>query len=205
MLAPKLDGNIVGVIHEALLEGRQIRARYHSRKRGGEARAMELHPLGLVHRDAVAYLVATAGDYEDPRLYPLHRFSQASISEKAAKAVPGFDLDRFIDHGELGYRFGDEDIDVELLFEKEASHAIEEAPLTAAQTLTRQADGSVLVKARVPDTQVLRAWILGFGPQVEVLRPRTLRMAISSELTAAAARYAVTRARRQDTKSRGDS
>lgn len=193
MIAPKVDGNIAGVVHEALLEGKTVQAKYRSKKNSSAPDAgkeMELHPLGLVHRDGGHYLVATAFDYRDPRLYPLHRFADAKMGDKKAKALPGFDLDKFIAQGELGYRISKDDIDLELAFDKEAGGALEESPLASDQTLTRTPEGRVIVKARLPDTQVLRSWILGFGSKVEVKKPKSLRAAIRETHEAAAKQYA---------------
>ena len=40
---------------------------------------------------------------------------------------------------------------------------------------TEQSDGRILVEATVADTSQLRWWLLGFGSQVEVLEPISLR------------------------------
>jgi predicted DNA-binding transcriptional regulator YafY len=190
LLRPRVDGEVLGVVHEALLEDRQIEARYRSVSKN-EGKEMTLHPLGLVYRDSVAYLVATAFDkYNDPRIYPLHRFESARLSEhKAKEPPPGFSLDSYVARGELGFRHAD-DVALELLFDERAARVLEETPLHQAQKITRRDDGFVLIEAHVPDTQVLRSWILGFGPSVEVLGPPSVRQAVAAAHRAAAARYA---------------
>src|SRR5688572_17862797 len=87
LIPPKIDGAIVGVIHEALLEGKQIEAMYRGKK-SAEPAEMTLHPLGLVYRDALAYLVATAWDYDDVRVYPFQRFTSAKLLDAPAKTKP---------------------------------------------------------------------------------------------------------------------
>ena len=47
--------------------------------------------------------------------------------------------------------------------------------LSARQTLRYCPDGRVRVTATVRDTLQLRWWLLGFGEQVEVIGPETLR------------------------------
>ncbi|MBI1948582.1 MAG: WYL domain-containing protein [Deltaproteobacteria bacterium] len=185
---PKVDGAIVGVVHEALLEGRQIRARYQARE-SDHAKEMTLNPLGLVYRDSVAYLVATVPKFTDPRLFPLHRFHDAVMLETRAFAVGGFDLDEYIAAGEIGFRIGDRDIRVELRFTDGAGRAVEETPLHPQQTVLHSAAGTIVVRATVPDTRVLRSWILGFGPHVEVIAPRSLRRAVADAHAAAATTY----------------
>lgn len=187
LLPPKVDGAVVSAVHEALLEGRQLKARY-KKPSADEPREMILHPLGLAYRDWSGSLVATAWDFEDPRPYPLHRFASADVLPAKAAARPDFDLDGFIAKGELSYRVG-ADIDVALLFDEGPGLLLQESPLAADQRVTVQGDKRVLVQARVPDTIVLRAWILGYGPAVEVKKPAALRKAIASAHRAAAMRY----------------
>lgn len=188
LLPPKVDGNVTGAVHEALLDGRQLLVRYR-KSRGEEPREITLHPLGLVHRDALAYLIATAWTYEDVRAYPLHRIADAKLLDAKAKEVKGFHIDAWVDKGELGFRVNAEEIDVALLFEESAARVVEETPLTTQQKMTPQKDGRVLVAARVPDTRVLHAWLLGFGGGVEVKKPAALRKVIAQAHEAALARY----------------
>ncbi|MCC7073590.1 MAG: WYL domain-containing protein [Deltaproteobacteria bacterium] len=188
LLPPKVDGGVTGVVHEALLEGRQIKARY--RKRGEtQAKELTLHPLGLIYRDSVGCLLATTFGYTDTRQYQLHRFVDAELLDDAANASPGFDIDDYIAKGEIDFLLGEGEIEVELRFDDNAAILLEETPLSARQELRRQADGRVVVRAAVPDTMVLRSWLLGFGGSVEVLRPKSLRDAIGEAHRTAAARY----------------
>lgn len=189
LLPPKQNGDVVAAVHEALLEGVQLDIRYHAKAKD-QTREMNVHPLGLVHRDSLAYLIATARDYSDPLLLPLHRILAATKLDTKAKVLKGFDLDTFIAGGELGWRIGKSDVDVKLLFDKDAAAVVEETPLAHDQTLQRRPDGRVLVTARVPETLVLRSWLLGFGGGVEVIAPKALREAVRDGLAKGAARYA---------------
>ncbi|OGQ11363.1 MAG: hypothetical protein A2138_04930 [Deltaproteobacteria bacterium RBG_16_71_12] len=187
LLPPKVDGAVVGAVHEALLYGRQLKVRY-KKPLADEPRDMTLHPLGLVHRDAVAYLVATAWTYIDPRPYPLHRMASAEMLDDKSKVPDGFDLDSWLASGEIAFKVGPE-IEVALLFDAAAGQLLQESPLAPGQTATTRSDQRVLIMATVPDTVVLRSWILGFGPAVEVKKPAALRKAIAQAHQAAVARY----------------
>ncbi|OGQ12192.1 MAG: hypothetical protein A2138_05805 [Deltaproteobacteria bacterium RBG_16_71_12] len=188
LLPPKVDGAVTGVVHEALLEGRQIKARYCRR---GETQAKEytLHPLGLIYRDSVGHLLATSRGHRDPAQYTLHRFVDAELTDDEADAAPDFKIDDYIAKGEIDFLLGDGEIALELRFDESAAILLEETPLSARQEIRWQADRHVLVRASVPDTMVLRSWLLGFGGSVEVLRPRSLRDAIGEALRVAAERY----------------
>ena len=74
---PKVDPAVLDAVHEALLTEHQIAVEYQ--KASGEQQTYRLHPLGLVQRGQITYLVATAFDYDDERLYALHRISRVVV------------------------------------------------------------------------------------------------------------------------------
>lgn len=57
------------------------------------------------------------------------------------------------------------------------------------QQLRRRRDGKAVLTMSVRGTEELRNWVLGFGPYLEVLKPRSLRDEVAASLRAAAAQY----------------
>ena len=86
----------------------------------------------------------------------------------------GFDLDAYIASGAFGYPVGGA-IRLEALFSEGAAFHLGERPLSEDQRLEPTDDGRVLLTATVQDTSELRWWLLGFGDQVEVLAPESIR------------------------------
>jgi len=184
---PGVDTAILDAVQMALVEDSRLTVRYRRPDKGDSE--MELHPLGLVVRDAVAYLVATAFEYDDVRLYALHRMRAVTSSGlRSRKAPAGFDLDAWIEGGETGWRLAKEPIHLEVAFRDGAERSVLESPLSKDQT-HHGVDGVVVVKATVNDTRVLRAWLLGFGSAVEVRRPKALRTDIVAGLRETLDRY----------------
>jgi proteasome accessory factor B len=58
-----------------------------------------------------------------------------------------------------------------------------------SQEVEREADGSLIWRARVAGSLEVRIWLLGWGADVEVLDPPELRAEVAGELERAAARY----------------
>jgi len=185
--APRVDVEVADAVQVGLFEDRVLEVRY--RRADATMTELTLHPLGLIVRDAVAYLVAVAFNYDDVRLYALHRMSRVKASDARARKPPtGFDLDGYVESGELGWKLSSTPIALELRFFGPAGRAVLESPLAKDQQTST--DGEVLtVKATVTDTRVLRAWLLSFGAGVEVRRPATLRRDLASALKAALAHY----------------
>jgi predicted DNA-binding transcriptional regulator YafY len=115
--------------------------------------------------------------------------TKATVGDDVARKAPeGFNLDDFIDNGEPGWRLTPTPIELELRFFNGAGRGVTESPLAKDQTV--HVDGDVVtLTATVVDTRVLRAWLLGFGPGVEVVRPTSLRSELQEAMKAAAARY----------------
>jgi predicted DNA-binding transcriptional regulator YafY len=140
-------------------------------------------------RGAVTYLVASARDYVDARLYALHRFSQVEILVAAAKTPEGFNLDTALANGLADFANQGEPIHLELRCTEDVAAFLAETPLAADQTLTPEPDGWVRLTATVNDTRQLHWWLLGQGDGVEVYAPENLRLKISNSLEEALGQY----------------
>lgn len=188
--APAIDPGVADVAYQSLLERRCFRGVYHSRAAAtAGGREYEVHPLGLVFRDQVAYLVATLEDYSDVRQLALHRFSEAGLLDRQRREPADFDLDVYIAQGHFHIREGEEDLRVHLQFTADAAYHLGETPLSDDQELRAGDDGRIAVRATVRDTAQFRWWLLGFGDAVEVLRPVALRRQIADVLRCALDRY----------------
>lgn len=174
-LAPRIDNESFYVAQEALLTGWYFKARYSPRAASGKkSDDYEISPLGIVVRAPVIYLVCTLFDYTDIRQLALHRLTRASLLEKRAKQPKGFDLDTYIESQAFDVPSGKR-IRLRALFESGAAFHLYETPLSTDQTLGKRSDGRVLLTATVQDSEQLHWWLLGFGAQVEVIQPKSLR------------------------------
>lgn len=188
LLPPVIDAQVVDVVYQALFENRRFQVQY--RRPGKEAEQRELNPLGIVFNDPAVYLVATCWDYTDPLLYALHRMSEAQLLETSCTRPEGFDLPTYLAEGALGFATQTgKTLRLKVLFEPDAAWHLQETPLAKDQTITQRRDGRLLVEAQVMDTPQLRWWLLGFGPQVEVVGPKKLREEFGELCRNMAARY----------------
>ncbi|MGB5230580.1 MAG: WYL domain-containing protein, partial [Desulfoprunum sp.] len=171
---PKIDEQHLKTIYEALLQDRQVHCRY--KKKDGDAVGYDLHPLALVIRDSVMYLVATAWEYHDVLHFALHRFIKCEISEHPAVHLDSFDIDAYIAEGHFEYPLGDsEPLKLVLRFSRDAGSHLLDTPLSIDQSATFTNDGMMIIEATVRVSSRLKWWILGFGENVEVLEPQFLR------------------------------
>lgn len=188
LVLPAIDSEILATVQEALLSDVQIEVSYQGMS-DDEPKEMRLSPLALVNRGAVSYLVATAYEYEDVRLYAIHRISTATKTIDAVKRPANFDLDEYIQSGGLHFGNG-KTVHLNAWISTGLAKILEETPLSLDQKLTVSGE-KIKLTATVSDSWQLTWWLLSQGSSIEVTSPVTLRKRIGDKLAEAAARYAV--------------
>jgi len=187
LLPPKIKPDAQRAVYEALLDNRQLKIVYHKR---GATTPVEytVHPLGLVQRGPVFYLVCTLFHYQDVLMLTVHRILSAIALDDVVSYPKGFDLDAYIASGAMDFGNG-EKIRLEALFTAEAAAHLDETLLSADQTIQPAKEGWVKVTATVNDTSQLGWWLSAFGDQVEVLKPAKLRESMAASAIATASLY----------------
>lgn len=174
LVPANIQEDVVAVIYEALFKGSQFRGRYVNRN--GDEVEYDLHPLGLIFRESVVYLVATIWDYQDPRHLVLHRFKHCELLDKSSQIPESFTLDDYLAAGSFEYCVTEgKMIKLKTVFFHGAGHHLLETPLSEDQKITEMDQGQLLVEATVKDSDQLRWWLLGFGDRAEVVEPKELR------------------------------
>jgi predicted DNA-binding transcriptional regulator YafY len=182
LLPPAIDADAHRVVSEALLLDKQIKITY---KKSGEDKTADytIHPLGLVERGQMIYLVCKFSNYEDIRTLALHRFRSAEMLDAPCMRPAGFSLDTHIASGAFGFG-GVEPIRLEAIFKRSAGNHLYETPLSLDQTITIEDDDHLKLTATVINTEQLRWWLLGFGELVEIIAPAQLRESIAQSIHA---------------------
>ena len=186
LVPPQIDSSMVDTVHEAIVAERQIEVGY--RKASGEQiDQLRLHPLALIQRGQITYLVATAYEYSDIRLYALHRINKACELPDAARFPGGFSLDAYMESGVLQFGSGHK-IDFEARVGKELADVLSETPLGRDQKLVAEG-GSYRVYASLTDSWQLEWWLLSQGADIEVVQPLSLRERVANRLVEACSMY----------------
>ena len=186
--SPPIDPGVHATLYDALLQERQVTIGYLQRQ-ATQTKQYRVHPLGVVTRDTVIYLVCTMWDFTDVRQLALHRMQSATMLDDACNRPAGFCLDGYIAGGAFGYPESSDTILLEARFTSDAAAHLAECPLSPDQLIVHEDDGMVRVSATVLDTKELRWWLLDFGHQVTVLGPVALRDRIRDTVAGMAASY----------------
>jgi predicted DNA-binding transcriptional regulator YafY len=188
LLPPAIDRHVLADVHEALATRRQLVAAYRS-KGAAEPRDVTIHPLGLLVRGSVQYLVCTLFDYANVRQLALHRLSDTRPTREPSVVPDDFD---FTTYAEVATKYESQGaIRLVAHFAPEAAEHLRETRLSVDQTMTDlPGSARVEVVATVELDQTLRWWLKAFGSSVEVKEPAALREEMMQEAAKASAHYA---------------
>lgn len=187
LIAPAIRDDVQNAVYEALLSERQLAVHYLPRGKDKNKEGT-VHPLAIVQRGVVTYLVCTFFSFADLRLLPLHRIGKAEILGEAATRPAGFSVDAEIARGLLGFE-ASQTARIVVDFLQGAGDHLYETPLKKDQILERLDDDLLRLSAEVPLSRELVWWLLGFGGRVAVREPAELRARIAAEVHAAAEHY----------------
>lgn len=185
--APVMDDGCQRVVYEALMKDLRLRLRYKKRDAAQATIYPMVHPLAIVQRGSIIYLVCRFAEHDDVCTLALHRIKEASLIYENARRND-FDVDAFIESGAFGFLTGPP-IVLQATFQRPVAEHLFETPLAPDQVLRSCPDGSVHVTATVASTRSLVFWLTGFGGAVEVHGPPALREEMRNTAMSMAARY----------------
>ncbi|QNA88870.1 WYL domain-containing protein [Massilia sp. Dwa41.01b] len=185
---PALNEDCQRTVYTALMKDLQLTLRYKKRDAKEATLYPAVHPLAIVQRGGIIYLVCTFAGHDDVRTLALHRVQEAGLVYEEAKRDPGFDVDAFIASGAFGFLTGPP-IVLRATFQRAVAEHLFETPLAPDQLLEPCPDGSVHVTATVASTRTLVYWLTGFGAAVQVHSPATLRAELKDTALRMAANY----------------
>lgn len=179
---PNVNTTVASTIHEGLLNDEQLDVEYTGMS-ATAATPLRLHPLALIQRGPLTYLAATAWEYEDIRLYALHRITGAQRTYTACNRPADGLLDAWLQNGAA--QFGNQQtMQLRLKLSEDLRSLVAESPLSTDQVMEQDT-----IHATVQDSWELRWWILSQGAGIEVLEPMALREEIAQSLRDACKRY----------------
>ena len=187
MLPPNNAPALYEVVQQALSNSKQLQATYTALQ-DQTRKQYRLNPLGLVQRGHISYLIATVGEYDDIRLFALHRFTELALTDTPLQSPPGFNLQHYLHSGALQFSNG-EKVMLKARVNHYLSQLLQETPISADMTLSPTESDWQLLSATVHDGWQLRWWILSHCNSMEVLAPTNLRQQIVASLKQSFALY----------------
>lgn len=186
-IPPKISTDILMTVQSALAHRRCIEARYRP-KGAKQDKTYRIHPLGLLSRGPVLYLIGTLFDYQDVVQLALHRMSSADELADTTWEPDGFDFQTYVRTDARRYGSGGK-INLVANFDAAAAEHLREMPISTDQVIEDLKGQRVRVSATVENDELLMWWLLGFGKWVKIESPAALAAAVQSEIKAAISQY----------------
>ena len=190
--APQLDNDVLGSIHQALLQNHQLRIIYQ-KKWAGKSAVRVVYPKGLIFIDNMVYLTGfdpTDDHIDDDILLKAHRnFAVNRITEAVVidKPIPDwvvrdtFSLECL---HKLGRLESTDSVQIKLVLrvQKYACQHLYERPLSQDQQITMTDDTWNRVSATVANTKRLQDWLASMSQLAVVVEPNELKTVILERL-----------------------
>ncbi len=180
----------VALIQRALLERRRLEMRYYSMSRDEESHR-QVDPYHLTLFDSGFYLVGYCHWRRAERIFAVERIRELRALATRFEVRPGFDAEEYLKRA-WGLVQG-EVVPVKVIFSRSVARYIKDRLWHPSQKLRELPDGRLELSLRVADRLEVRRWILGYGPDAEVVEPAALREALRLEADALARKLTPTR------------
>jgi predicted DNA-binding transcriptional regulator YafY len=168
---PVIAREAFALIREALLTGHHLAFRYRSEI--AEAPAYrEVVPYGLLYGHRV-YLVAAFPWADDPVTYRIGRMADVRVSDVTGTRPRDFNIDAYAARS-FGV-FQENPHDVVLRFVPEVADEVAAFQFHPTQTITREPDGSTIVRFRAGGLREMAWHLFTWGDAVRIIRPEGLR------------------------------
>ena len=173
-------------VESAIRERRQLRLRYYTKSRETWTERI-LDPYVIVFRGRAWYVVGFCHLRGGVKLFRLDRMEAVEVLLTTFELPKNFSPDAFfagswlIEQGET--------VRVQLRFAPEAARWVRDEQFHESQQTEDLEDGSILYSVCVQGTREITRWILGYGGEVEVLEPESLREEVAAAGRSMAAMY----------------
>jgi predicted DNA-binding transcriptional regulator YafY len=174
--------DVIASLIDATLHQRQARIAYYSAS-SRRSKSYEVDPYRLVYYRGGLYLYARAHEYGEVRTFAVERVQKVEVLDQGFEMPADFSPSEYA-RSAFGI-FGGKAETVELVFAEAIASYVRERNWHESQTLADLPDGKVRLTMEVALGFDLKAWVKGFLPQVEVVRPAALRDEIAREIEAA--------------------
>lgn len=189
--APLKDSVWVSV-SEALLHQKMLQVDYLSRGQQ-QAKRFTLHPIALVSRYSLSYLVVRVEGYDNLRHLALHRIQQAKILQQPSQTPADFDLDAHIQRGAFSWKTEDGHTMLVADIHPQLAWILKETPLSLEQTLTPLDDSDwERLEAKVLLDKETLWWIYGLNDKIRLHQPQIWVEEIKQTLTQLNSFYSTT-------------
>jgi predicted DNA-binding transcriptional regulator YafY len=184
---PRMQPGLFRLLYDAITAHHALHLAYAAASTG-DLTERDVEPYRLhLYRDAW-YLIAYCRLRQDYRYFHLARIREARPIGERFDRQHGFDVDAYLQRA-FAIEQGPTTFDAVVRFYPPSATYVRERLWHPQQALTDHPDGSAELSVPASSLPELVRWILGYGPEAEVIGPVALREAVAAALLEAQMRY----------------
>ncbi|RIK37600.1 MAG: WYL domain-containing protein [Chloroflexi bacterium] len=176
----------------AALRRKRLRVTYATAYRGGAESTREVDPFAVFPYERSWHLVGHCHLRNGVRVFKIDRMRAVQELQESFPVPRDFDLNEFLASGWGLMRGLDAPVEaVELRFSAVAAPWVVDEQWHPSQEIESYPDGGAVLRLNIQVSAEFQRWVFGFGREVQVLAPETLREWVQAEAQAIlAATYA---------------
>jgi proteasome accessory factor B len=171
--------DIYAAAQQAIAHGESLDAVYISFHDQGQIRT-QIAPYWLLFSERAWYLIGHSSKHKAIRTFKLGRLKSLKPTGQAFKMPANLTLERHLGKAWRIMR-GDTTYEVEVRFSPLISPNVAEVNWHSTQRVRWDDDGRVYLSVSVDGLDEIVWWVLGYGPEAEVLQPPELRQRVTAK------------------------
>ncbi len=181
-----LNLEVLDAVRAACAEGQVLSVDYESVSSGTQGRR-RLGPHYVYFAKGSGYLIAEDLATAQTKVFALPRMKNAVMEDEVYKGKP-VDHEKFFGTS-FGVFHGEQPLEVRIEFTKAVAHYVKERRWHSSQKTVPASNGGIQLTMQVALTPELVQWVLGFGPEAQVLGPEDLRVKLGDSISKMAGLY----------------
>jgi len=183
------DRSYYDLFLKAVSRRRSVRIQYQSLTEWDNISTV-VHPYRLLFIRRSWYVIGRSTMHREVRTFNLGRVLAAELLDRTYTIPPRFSLERYLGNAWHLIREPGKSQQVVVRFQKMVAQNVAEVRWHKTQQVTWNDDKTMDFSVTVDGLNEISWWILGYGDQAEVLRPRKLRKLIAERLRGMTETYA---------------
>lgn len=185
---PKIDAEVFNSVFKAV-RGRQVISFEYKSLSSNSFKTRIFNPYNVICQKGNWYVFGFDQEANDFRVFALARIKNTSFTGETFTIPKDFDLRKHIDLDFGIWNNTEPPVEYEISFEKGTSNYILEREWHKDQIIEQKDDGSVLLKFKSNQKEMVFNWIMSFGSSATVIKPESLRNKIKAECLKMAEKY----------------
>jgi len=177
---------IIEQLMQAMLEKKTCYVKYHSFYDDKE-KSFKIDPLHFFENNGGLYLFVKATTFGDILTLAVERIQKITETGSSFEYPKDFVPEELLESA-FDIVYGDP-IDVKIWFSADQARYIKERKWSKTQKIENQKDGSIILTMRTSGWWDIKRWVLSYGRDAKVLKPKEMKEDIVNEMRAAQSNY----------------